>query len=556
LNRSSALLAAPLGLALALAACGPSRAGDFDLDASRGDAAVAETGAPDAPTDDALAADAPTADAPPAVDAPVEDAPAAIDAPVADAPLVTDAPTAIDAPVADVSPAVDVPSADAGVGDGAVTCRSSRECSSLSLVCDPARMLCVECLTDVDCPTAQVCGADAVCRAPRCAVGPSTCADGRVRTCDPRTGFVDMVCPAGMGCLGGRCQARACAPGAVECGAGAERRTCSADGSTQTVTNCPAAANASGRCTGAGACSIACIPGFADCNGSANDGCEVDTRSDIANCGACRTGCGAALVCVAGACACPGGALRCDGRCVDAQTDAAHCGACGRACAAGTVCTRGACTCAGGLTNCGGRCVNLLSDNASCGACGVVCGTSCTGGVCAGSSLTCGASTYDVNGLTGDGCEVTDDTIAGYSQSTANPLGSQGCSDTTTGTINNGRIPSDARPHSPSPPGFVSTVGARPDWFSIRATGGTLCANNYGVTVVTSGGSSSGSCYVVTLLTDRTTVSMSVSGSGSNTMSSTAFGLYTEDSTVYLRMEKVCSLPLRERVEYTITYHL
>ena len=39
-------------------------------------------------------------------------------------------------------------------------------------------------------------------------------------------------------------------------------------------------------------------------------------------------------------------------------------------------------------------------------------------------------------------------------------------------------------------------------------------------------------------------------------MSSTAFGLYTENSTVYLHMEKVCSLPLRERVECTITYHL
>ncbi|MDP3216286.1 MAG: hypothetical protein Q8S73_19410, partial [Deltaproteobacteria bacterium] len=495
-------------------------------------------------------------DAPATVDAPVEDAPAAIDAPVADAPRVTDAPTALDAPVADVPPALDVPAADAGVGDGAVTCRSSRECGALSLVCDPVRMLCVECLTDVDCTGGQVCGADAVCRAPRCAAGPSTCAEGRVRTCDPRTGYVDMVCPAGMGCLGGRCQARACAPGSVECGAGAERRTCSADGATQTVTACPGAANAAGRCTGAGACSIVCNPGYADCNGSANDGCEADTRSDVANCGACRTGCGAALVCVAGACTCAGGALRCDGRCVDAQTDAAHCGACGRACAAGTVCTRGACACPAGLTLCGGRCVNLQNDGGHCGACGAVCSAGCAGGVCPGGALTCGANSYDVNGLTGDGCEVLDDTIAGHTQSGATPRGSQSCSDTATGTINNVRIPSDARPHSPSAPGFVATVGAAPDWYSVRAVGGTLCANNYGVTVVTSGGSSSGSCYVVTLFTDRTTASMAVSGSGSNTMSSTAFGLYTEDSTVYLRMEKVCSLPLRESVEYTITYHL
>ncbi len=539
-------------LLLALVGCGSSRAGEFSLDASATDSPPpAETGAPDVSLDDV-----PPVDAPAAVDVPSpDDAPSALDAVSA-----LDAPPAVDVPALDVPP-VDAPSDSPDASrDGAVSCRSSRECGALGLVCDPVRMTCVECLTEVDCPSGQVCAAGSVCRAPLCAAGPSTCtSDGRVRTCDPRTGFVDMVCPAGMGCIGGRCQARACTPGAVECGAGAERRTCSADGTTQTITACPAAPHALGRCIGAGACSIVCDAGFADCNNNTADGCERDTRSDNNNCGACGLACTAGLVCSAGACtsaACGAGLSTCSGVCRDLTSDTSNCGGCGRTCATGMVCVGGGCACTGGLTTCGGRCVNTQSDPANCGGCGVVCGTSCAAGVCSGSSLTCGASTYDVNGLTADGCEVSDDNVAGHTQATANARGSQGCSDTTTGTINGVRIPSDARAHSPTAPGFVATVGAAPDWYSVRATGGTLCANNYGVTVVTSGGSSSGTCYTVTLITDRTMVSMSVSGSGSNTMSSTAFGLYTENTTVYLRVEKVCSLPTRESVEYTLSYHL
>nr|MBK7063559.1 hypothetical protein [Deltaproteobacteria bacterium] len=540
-------------LLLSLVGCGSSRGVDFSLDASASTDAptVAEVGAPDVSSDDAAPVDAPVA-----VDVPApDDAP-----PVIDAASPEDAPTAVDAP--SDAPMVDVPSVDAPDAgrDGGLSCRSSRDCGALGFVCDTARMTCVECLTEVDCTGGQVCGPDSVCRAPRCTVGPATCtAEGRVRTCDPRTGFVEMVCPAGMGCIGGRCQTRACTPGAVECGAGAERRTCSADGSSQTITACPAAPNAVGRCSGAGSCSIVCNPGFADCNNNTADGCEVDARSSVAHCGACGRACTAGLVCVAGACtsgACAAVLTSCSGVCRDLTSDPANCGGCGRSCGAGMACAAGSCVCTGGLTSCGGRCVNLQSDLANCGGCGVACGTSCTAGLCAGSTLTCSGSTYDVNGLTSDGCEAVDDSVAGHTQATASSRPSQGCSDTTLGTINGVRIPSDARPHSPAPQGFVATVGAAPDWYSVRATGGSFCANNYGVTVVTSGGSSEGSCYVVTLITDRTTVSMAVSGSGSNTMSSAAFGLYTENTTVYLRVEKVCSLPLRENVEYTLSYHL
>ncbi|HVJ21956.1 MAG TPA: hypothetical protein VM686_41410 [Polyangiaceae bacterium] len=56
----------------------------------------------------------------------------------------------------------------------------------------------------------------------------------------------------------------------------------------------PCALNhAQASCGDSGACSIAaCEPGFGDCNNSAQDGCEVDVRSDVENCAirTCATG--------------------------------------------------------------------------------------------------------------------------------------------------------------------------------------------------------------------------------------------------------------------------
>jgi hypothetical protein len=62
---------------------------------------------------------------------------------------------------------------------------------------------------------------------------------------------------------------------------------------------CEAAAHQAPLCS-AGACIRVCEAGFADCNGDPADGCEVDTTSDIAHCGACSRSCKNA--CVKGAC--------------------------------------------------------------------------------------------------------------------------------------------------------------------------------------------------------------------------------------------------------------
>ncbi|MDB4945689.1 MAG: Tryptophan synthase alpha chain [Labilithrix sp.] len=64
-----------------------------------------------------------------------------------------------------------------------------------------------------------------------------------------------------------------------------------------------------------GVCESACAPGFADCNGSPADGCEVDLRIHPANCGACGNACDIAggQPCIEGKCllvACEAGVTR------------------------------------------------------------------------------------------------------------------------------------------------------------------------------------------------------------------------------------------------------
>src|SRR6201999_4450607 len=85
-----------------------------------------------------------------------------------------------------------------------------------------------------------------------------------------------------------------------------------------------------------------CPEGFADCNGQRGDGCETAIEKDPASCGACGNSCGQAsgVGCVNGKCVvstCPEGFKDCnatasDGCEMDVRTDSANCGECGRAC--------------------------------------------------------------------------------------------------------------------------------------------------------------------------------------------------------------------------------
>lgn len=80
-------------------------------------------------------------------------------------------------------------------------------------------------------------------------------------------------------------------------------------------------ANASPTCANASCRLGSCFAGFANCNSTTTDGCEIDTRSDPMNCGNCGTRCPTGQMCLSGNCflICPDGQRACGGRCVDAD---------------------------------------------------------------------------------------------------------------------------------------------------------------------------------------------------------------------------------------------
>ncbi|MEZ4408750.1 MAG: fibrinogen-like YCDxxxxGGGW domain-containing protein [Polyangiales bacterium] len=64
-----------------------------------------------------------------------------------------------------------------------------------------------------------------------------------------------------------------------------------------------ALANAAAGCA-AGACTVAsCASGFADCDGTAANGCEANTQTSDLHCGACNNACAGGRACASGACA-------------------------------------------------------------------------------------------------------------------------------------------------------------------------------------------------------------------------------------------------------------
>jgi hypothetical protein len=106
------------------------------------------------------------------------------------------------------------------------------------------------------------------------------------------------------GCAASACKIQSCSVGFADCNQqaadgcevkiAADPKNCGGCGNICTL------ANATASCVGS-ACAIAsCNAGFADCNGSAVDGCEADLNSDPNNCAKCGRVC--AGTCVAGGC--------------------------------------------------------------------------------------------------------------------------------------------------------------------------------------------------------------------------------------------------------------
>jgi hypothetical protein len=186
------------------------------------------------------------------------------------------------------------------------------------------------------------------------------------------------------------------------------------------------ATNGTASCT-AGLCGITCNSGYGDCDGSANNGCEINLNSDPTHCGTCVVACNAnngAPSCSAGLCGitCYPDFADCDGSLIDGcevnlASDPAHCGACINACNSNNgapSCAGGACgiTCNAGFADCfnglaDGCETNLQTDPANCSACGAACDATngapfCDTGAC---GITCNVGYGNCDGQAA-GCET------------------------------------------------------------------------------------------------------------------------------------------------------
>ena len=158
----------------------------------------------------------------------------------------------------------------------------------------------------------------------------------------------------------------------------------------------------------AGDASTSCPSGTADCDTNPSNGCEVDTQSDVAHCGACDAACSdvnATPACVQGQCqlACTLGFDDCDddvatGCEQDVHGDLANCGACGQLCSVAgggeAACSGGVCgvACDPGRADCDAKVANgcetdTHGDPTNCGGCGRACSNehatpSCSNGAC------------------------------------------------------------------------------------------------------------------------------------------------------------------------------
>jgi hypothetical protein len=262
------------------------------------------------------------------------------------------------------------------------------------------------------CSASRACPAGQTCCTGACVdlmANPVSCG-----VCDNRCGLPN----AAAFCSAGSCAVSACASGFADCDT-APANGCEVDAQTDVGNcgacgnECPTGAHVSARSCVVGRCGITCELGFADCDGDPGNGCEVDLVTTATQCGACGTVCPArphaAPACVSRSCAlrCDAGYADCDGDAsngceVDVRVSSAHCGSCARACAvpnASAACASSMCaitTCAAGYGNCNGAyddgCETRLDTPANCGACGRTVAEVCDG------------ADNDCDGVVDEGC--------------------------------------------------------------------------------------------------------------------------------------------------------
>jgi hypothetical protein len=168
-------------------------------------------------------------------------------------------------------------------------------------------------------------------------------------------------------------------------------------------------------------------------------------------------------------------------------------------------------------------------------------------------AYSCTGDYYDVDNSLSDGCEAFQPAQF-HTKDTAGFVGSYSCSDSAVGMISE-QLPSDQRVHeNPIVAGFDPTSGSAPLWFSINATGGFTCVNDYNVTLSVSTAVSP-QCYDLTVITDKGTASGQTNSLGSVTLTAGS-GSYSDNTTVYLEVNKVSGCFIPDDPSFTIQFHL
>lgn len=177
-----------------------------------------------------------------------------------------------------------------------------------------------------------------------------------------------------------------------------------------------------------GRCQLTCQAGWGNCNGERDDGCELDVKENLTNCGICNRTCvaqNAAPVCRMSMCnvgTCNANFEDCDtdstnGCEVDTRIDSMHCGGCRQACVlpnATSHCEASACavdTCAANFGDCDTMPLNgceaaFPTDPNHCGRCNYVCGPGqfCAAAKCRANELITfgGALSFTMSGATAE----------------------------------------------------------------------------------------------------------------------------------------------------------
>jgi hypothetical protein len=279
---------------------------------------------------------------------------------------------------------------DGGAKADAATCRPGESpCEGLCVGVEDPAFGCGTCSPCVLEKAIAKCG-DGACAVEACQSGFADCDQkggcesslNSVTSC----GQCGIACAAGQVCDQGKCAA-SCPATKQQCGSSCVDTQSDVEHCGGCDAACQTVPNALSVCSFA-ACGLACNPGFLNCDGQRETGCEVNSRFDPDHCGACGKPCSSGELCKSGQCvlSCGGGASECDGKCVDHQTDEANCGECGKACAAGQNCVGGVCklNCGGGTSECSGVCADTKLDPNNCGGCGNACGAGhfCQDGSC------------------------------------------------------------------------------------------------------------------------------------------------------------------------------